>query len=222
MSHRELYERLGVEPSASEAEIRRAYLSLARKLHPDRGAGPEAEATLARIGEAWAVLKNRRLRKVYDEEGPEGLEEIDNEGGIAPPDESDDDEDDSDDDEEHDPYDDFLVREREAVSGPSVSSFFGAVGNAPIPQGSKNPSKDDIQQAPSTAHAHNELPERGAAERETSLQIADVVAEAIRRTEDRAAARYERALSLLLRNIDPSLDAAQADERARRTWAEAK
>ena len=68
MSHRELYERLGVEPSASEAEIRRAYLSLARKLHPDRGAGPEAEATLARIGEAWAVLKNRRLRKVYDEE----------------------------------------------------------------------------------------------------------------------------------------------------------
>jgi hypothetical protein len=47
------YEVLGVPPSASPAEIRRAYLALARRHHPDAG-GDVAE--MRRLNEAWAAL----------------------------------------------------------------------------------------------------------------------------------------------------------------------
>ena len=59
------------------------------------------------------------------------------------------------------------------------------------------------------------------AEREATLQIADAIADAIRRTEERSAARYERALALLLRQLDPALDAAEAQARVKRAWSEA-
>ena len=47
------YEILGVSPSASPAEIRRAYLALARRHHPDAG-GDVAQMRL--LNEAWAAL----------------------------------------------------------------------------------------------------------------------------------------------------------------------
>ena len=56
-------------------------------------------------------------------------------------------------------------------------------------------------------------------DRETALQMADVVAEAIRRTEERCAARYERALSMMLKAIEPSMANAKAEEHARGAWA---
>lgn len=67
------YEELGVARSATTAEIRRAYLDLARQYHPDRmGAAEPSErsagaARMARINTAWAVLSNDRTRASYDQ-----------------------------------------------------------------------------------------------------------------------------------------------------------
>ncbi len=47
------YDVLGVSPGASQAEIRRAYLTLARRHHPD--AGGDADE-MRRLNEAWAAL----------------------------------------------------------------------------------------------------------------------------------------------------------------------
>lgn len=65
------YRELGVDPAASAAEIRRAYLSLARSAHPDFHNGSEArrrdaEERMRRINAAWAVLGDVDARADYD------------------------------------------------------------------------------------------------------------------------------------------------------------
>lgn len=75
-----LYQKLGLQPptptqSPSYAEIRHAYLQLAKKLHPDI-AGPGATDKFEPIARAWAVLSDRALRRVYDTTGEEGLAAI--------------------------------------------------------------------------------------------------------------------------------------------------
>lgn len=65
------YEVLGVRPTASDAEIRRAYLRLARRHHPDLqvgGTGDGSEDAMRRINEAWAVLGSADRRRRYDED----------------------------------------------------------------------------------------------------------------------------------------------------------
>ncbi|KAG7377657.1 hypothetical protein PHYPSEUDO_011179 [Phytophthora pseudosyringae] len=53
------YQVLGVKRSASEAEIKRAYRSLALKWHPDKNLGnPQAEQQFMRIGAAYDRLTN--------------------------------------------------------------------------------------------------------------------------------------------------------------------
>lgn len=73
------YQTLGVARDASLAQIRKAYLSLARQLHPDKCGHAHAHIALAAAGEAWAVLRDARLRRVYDEEGREGLDMLSDE-----------------------------------------------------------------------------------------------------------------------------------------------
>jgi hypothetical protein len=58
------YEVLGVEPTASDAEIRRAYVALARRFHPD--ANPAGEERMRAVNEAWAVLGDPRRRAQLD------------------------------------------------------------------------------------------------------------------------------------------------------------
>jgi curved DNA-binding protein CbpA len=66
------YEVLGVDSGASAAEIRRAFLRLARVHHPDRNANAtdeerrSSERRMQLINEAWAVLGDEERRIIYD------------------------------------------------------------------------------------------------------------------------------------------------------------
>jgi DnaJ domain len=67
-----LYDVLGVDPSASAAQLHAAYRARARHLHPDRwaqGTVPErltAEADMQELNAAWAVLSDPIQREEYD------------------------------------------------------------------------------------------------------------------------------------------------------------
>ncbi|PLB51622.1 DnaJ domain protein [Aspergillus steynii IBT 23096] len=66
------YDALGVPPTASELEIKKAYRKLAIVTHPDKNPGDEtAHARFQAIGEAYQVLSNEDLRKRYDKFGKE-------------------------------------------------------------------------------------------------------------------------------------------------------
>lgn len=61
------YEILGVSPEASQEDIRKAYLKLAKQYHPDKTGGDKvAEEKLKAINEAYDTLKNAERRKEYD------------------------------------------------------------------------------------------------------------------------------------------------------------
>ena len=66
------YEILGVPRSASAAEIRKAYLGLARERHPDRFTDPAEKKTahdfFADLTTAFNTLSNETNRKEYDQE----------------------------------------------------------------------------------------------------------------------------------------------------------
>ena len=63
----DFYKILGVDKSADDKEIRKAYRKLARKWHPDQNAGDtKAEAKFKEIGEAFAVLSDKDQRERYD------------------------------------------------------------------------------------------------------------------------------------------------------------
>jgi molecular chaperone DnaJ len=62
------YERLGVSRDASPEEMRKAYLKLAHRYHPDKtGGDPAAEAKLKEINAAYDTLKNVDKRREYDQ-----------------------------------------------------------------------------------------------------------------------------------------------------------
>ncbi|KAI1492709.1 X-domain of DnaJ-containing-domain-containing protein [Biscogniauxia mediterranea] len=64
------YDTLGVKPTASELEIKKAYRKLAIVHHPDKNPNdPSAHEKFQAIGEAYQVLSNEELRKAYDKYG---------------------------------------------------------------------------------------------------------------------------------------------------------
>ena len=73
----EYYDCLEVAPSATSGEIRRQYYVLARKCHPDKNLDdPDAKAKFQKIGEAYQILSDEKLRAQYDARGKEGMEDV--------------------------------------------------------------------------------------------------------------------------------------------------
>ncbi|MBE2896387.1 molecular chaperone DnaJ [Pasteurellaceae bacterium HPA106] len=76
MSKRDYYEILGVERSADEKAIKKAYKRLAMKYHPDRNPGDkEAEAKFKEAQEAYEILTDKQKRAAYDQYGHAAFEQ---------------------------------------------------------------------------------------------------------------------------------------------------
>ena len=74
---RDYYEVLGVDKTADEKEIKKAYRKLARKYHPDvveEDKKEEATEKFKEISEAYAVLSDEEKRSRYDQFGHAGME----------------------------------------------------------------------------------------------------------------------------------------------------
>jgi curved DNA-binding protein len=63
------YQALGVDRSASQQDIQRAYRKLARRFHPDINKDPGAEERFKQINEAYEVLSDEQKRARYDRFG---------------------------------------------------------------------------------------------------------------------------------------------------------
>ena len=69
MEFKDYYKILGVPRDADQETIRKAYLRLARKYHPDVNKSPDAEEKFKEINEAYEVLRDPEKRARYDRFG---------------------------------------------------------------------------------------------------------------------------------------------------------
>jgi molecular chaperone DnaJ len=79
-TQRDYYEILGVPRTASETEIKKAFRSLAREVHPDVSEAPDAEERFREVVAAYEVLSKSETRELYDRFGHAGLRS----GGFQP------------------------------------------------------------------------------------------------------------------------------------------
>ena len=81
---KDCYEVLGVEKSASDAEIKSAYRKLAKKYHPDMNPdNKEAEEKFKEVNDAYAILSDPEKRKMFDTYGAAAFEQGGMGGGGA-------------------------------------------------------------------------------------------------------------------------------------------
>jgi DnaJ homolog subfamily A member 2 len=78
-----LYKILGVSKTASQSEIKKAYMLLAKKEHPDKGGDPEK---FKEISKAYEILSDEEKRGIYDEHGEEAAASGRGGGGATPDD----------------------------------------------------------------------------------------------------------------------------------------
>ena len=86
--YKDYYKILGVGKTASDAEIKKAFKTQARKCHPDMH--PESEkATWTEkfkdLNEAYTVLSDKQKRTIYDQVGQEGYQNFARGGGASRP-----------------------------------------------------------------------------------------------------------------------------------------
>ena len=78
---RSFYETLGVERTATDADIKRAFRKLAQQWHPDVNSDPEAHGRFTEINEAYQVLSDPQKRQQYDMFGRAGVSGAGGAGG---------------------------------------------------------------------------------------------------------------------------------------------
>ena len=62
---------LGIEKTATEDEIKKAYRKLALKVHPDKNHAPASQDAFKKVGQAYQCLSDAQKRKHYDTFGSE-------------------------------------------------------------------------------------------------------------------------------------------------------
>jgi DnaJ family protein A protein 2 len=67
------YAVLGVDKNASSAQIKKAYMQLAKQYHPDKNPDGAHADKFKEISAAYEILSNDEKRKLYDQYGEEGL-----------------------------------------------------------------------------------------------------------------------------------------------------
>ncbi|ABN68672.2 yeast dnaJ homolog (nuclear envelope protein) heat shock protein [Scheffersomyces stipitis CBS 6054] len=77
------YDVLGVSPSASDSEMKKAYRKAALKYHPDKNPSPEAAEKFKEISHAYEILSDDQKREIYDSYGEEGLSGQGGPGGMG-------------------------------------------------------------------------------------------------------------------------------------------
>ena len=76
--YKDYYKILGVSKTASDADIKKAFKTMARKYHPDMH--PEAEKAkwtekFKDLNEAYTVLSDKQKRTIYDQVGGQGYQD---------------------------------------------------------------------------------------------------------------------------------------------------
>lgn len=75
MSKRDCYEVLGIDKSATEIEIKKAYKKLAMKYHPDRNPdNPVAQEKFREVKSSYEILSDPEKRQEYDDFGHQAFE----------------------------------------------------------------------------------------------------------------------------------------------------
>src|SRR5581483_3174589 len=69
MKYKDYYAILGVERTASQDDIKKAYRKLARRYHPDVSKEKDAEERFKEVAEAYETLKDADKRAAYDQLG---------------------------------------------------------------------------------------------------------------------------------------------------------